>query len=77
MKEVVVLLWVVVFSDGEVQTESRAVDPNNRPFTEETCEFREAFIWGQPAEIYKGYDYTLMFTECLVLIPRPIPQLND
>ncbi len=72
MDELILLLWVVVFSDGRIQSESRTIDQNGMPYTEETCELREAFIWAQPAEVYKEMDYVLMFTECQVLIPRPV-----
>ncbi len=74
MNELIVLLWVVVFSDGRMQSESRTHDYHGNPFTEESCEAREAWIWAQPAEIYKGYDYVFMFTECQILIPRPVRQ---
>ena len=76
MNELIVLLWIVVFSDGQVQSESRLVDDIGRPYTVETCELREAFIWSQPAEVYKELDYVLMFSECQVLIPRPVRQVK-
>ena len=72
MNELIVLLWVVTFSDGRMQSESRTHDEAGQPYTEETCRLREAWIWSQPPEIYAGYDYTQMFTECLMLYPRPV-----
>ena len=76
MDEVIVLLWIVVFSDGLVQSESRLVDDTGRPYTVETCEKRQAWIWAQPAEVYRELDYVLMFSECQRVVLRQVRQVK-
>ncbi len=58
MNEVIVFLWVAVFS---------AI-----AWTVETCQAHEAKIWGHAAETYAESDVEFMFSECFIVIPRPV-----
>ncbi len=82
MNEVIVFLWVAVFSASAPipgpQSVSSVADPETGiAWTVETCEAHEARIWGQNAETYAASDVIFMFSECFIVIPRPVRQVKQ
>ncbi len=78
IEPLIVLLWVVVFGpfavDPGEKTSSALEHPETGiPWTEETCEAYEDEIWSQPIRHYEQSNIDSMFTECLILYPRPAP----
>ena len=65
MKEVVVLLFVVVFGNGHI-----VVDVEMMPLAK--CEAKVAWIFAQPPEHYAKYGFRAIYAECLRVIPRPV-----
>ena len=65
MKEVVVLLFVGLFSDGTFD-----VDAEIMPL--EACEDKVAWIYSRPPEDYAKYELRAIYAECLMMIPRPV-----
>ncbi len=77
MNEVIVFLWVAFFSASATtpgpQSISSVADPDTGiAWTVKTCEAHEARIWGQAAETYAASDVEFMFSECFIVIPRPV-----
>ena len=66
MEQVVVLLFIAVFGDGEVSSHS-TVFP-----TMEMCEHNEVILWSQKPEVYSESDVVGMFSECITLITREL-----
>ena len=65
MKEVVVLLFVGLFSDGTFD-----VDAEIMPLDE--CEDRVDWIYSRPPANYAKYELRAIYAECLMMIPRPV-----
>ena len=77
MNEVIVFLWVVLFSasapdGGGFGSMSSVVDDEGKLWTVETCEAHEALIWAQTAESYAESDVLFMYSECQVVYPRQV-----
>ena len=66
MEQVVVLLFIVVFGDGEIDSHS-TVFP-----TMEVCERSEMILWNQTPEVYAESSVVGMFSECLTLVTREV-----
>ena len=81
MNEVIVFLWVVLFSasapnGGGLATDSSVAYEAGQLWTTETCEAHEALIWGQSAESYAESDVIFMFSECQRVVLRQVRQVK-
>ena len=65
MKEVVVLLFVGLFSDGEISTSAEIMSLDE-------CEAKVEWIYNRPSENYAKYELRAIYAECLMMIPRPV-----
>ncbi len=65
MKEVVVLLFVGLFSDGERLATAEIMSLDD-------CEDKVAWIYNRPPENYAKYELRAIYAECLMMIPRPV-----
>lgn len=76
MNQVIVFLWVAVFSASA--PDGAGVQSMSTPHEDMgSCEKHEAFVWAQTAETYAESDILFMFTECLRIIPRPVPPVIE
>ena len=66
MEQVVVLLFIAVFGDGEISSHSTIMP------SMEICEHNEHILWTQNREVYSDSDVVGMFSECLTLITREL-----
>ena len=81
MNEVIVFLWVVLFSASAPNgagfaSDASVASPDGRLWTIETCEAHEAAIWGQSAEDYADSHVLFMFTECQRVVLRQVRQVQ-
>ncbi len=81
MNEVIVFVWVVLFSAAAPNgpgfaSDSSVAGPDGILWTQETCEAYEAQIWGQTAEDYVESHVLLMYSECQIVIPRLVRQVK-
>ncbi len=68
MEQVVVLLFIAVFGDGEVSSHSTIMP------SMELCEHNEVILWTQNHEIYAESNVVSMFSECITLVTRAVPK---
>ena len=68
MQQVIVLLFIAIFGDGEISSHS-TIFP-----TMAECESSERLIWNQTSEVYAESDVVGMFSECIVLVTRDVPE---
>ena len=66
MEQVIVLLFIAVFGDGEISSHSTIYE------TMAECQHKEQLIWNQTAEVYSEHDVISMFSECVTLVTREI-----
>ena len=66
MQQVVVLLFIAVFGDGEISSHS-TIFP-----TMAACESSEQLLWNQTPDVYSESDVVGMFSECITLVTREI-----
>ena len=68
MQQVVVLLFIAIFGDGEISSHS-TIFP-----TMAECESNEALLWNQTSEVYSESNVVGMFSECITLVTREVPK---
>ncbi len=68
-KEVIVLLYVFLFSNGEF-------DAGVEIMSLDDCEDKVDWIYGRPPENYAKYEIRAIYAECLMMIPRPVKYEN-
>ncbi len=65
MKQIVVLLFVGLFSDGELHATAEVMPLDK-------CEAKVDWIYARPPENYAKYELRAIYAECLMMIPRPV-----
>ncbi len=65
MKEVVVLLFVGLFGDGELHATAEIMPMDD-------CEAKVEWIYNRPPENYAKYELEFIYAECLRMIPREV-----
>ena len=81
MNELIVFVWVVLFSASAptgagFASDSSVADPGGKLWTVESCAAHEALIWGQTAEDYAESDVLFMFSECQRVVLRQVRQVK-
>ena len=68
MEQIVVLLFVAVFGNGDISSHSTVFE------TMELCEHNETMLWSQIPGVYVESDVISMFSECLTLVTAKVPE---
>lgn len=66
MSEVIVLMFVVIFSDGTVESLSEV------HATRQSCERKLDIIWNASPEVTDEHKVSSVYVECLRVIPRQV-----
>ena len=68
MQQVIVLLFVVAFGNGDVTSHS-TVQP-----TMELCERNHTILLGQTPDVYAKSDVVSIYAECLTMVLRKVKE---
>ena len=74
MEQIVVLLFVAVFGDGEISSHSTIFEDAEDRTAMELCERNELKLWNVAPEVYVESDVISMFSECITLVTAEVPK---